>query len=53
MSASNTDTANVGAKGHQDVTGFDAVDPKKALGMTTDQWREHKRMALFDYDGDY
>ena len=42
-------------KGHEDVTGFDTLDPKKGLGMTTDQWREHKRMALFDSygDGDY
>ena len=52
MCASNSSTANVGNKGHEDVTGFDAVDPKKALGMTTDQWREHKRNALFENYGD-
>lgn len=52
MCASNTSSANVGDKGHEDVTGFDPVDPKKALGMTTDQWREHKRNALFENYGD-
>ena len=52
----NLHVTNVGL-GYVDVTGFDLLEPK-FMGMTPDQWREHKRNIaseneMLEMDMDY
>lgn len=52
----NLHVTNVGL-GYVDVTGFDLMEPK-FMGMTPDQWREHKRNIaseneMLEMDMDY